>query len=56
MNLSKIILLVIVFISSSLSSQTKLDLENQKKQIQDDIKKIELKLTTNSKQKKTNCF
>lgn len=52
MNLSKIILLVIVFISSSLSSQTKLDLENQKKQIQDDIKKIELKLTTNSKQKK----
>ena len=52
MNLSRIILLVIVFISSSLSSQTKLDLENQKKQIQDDIKKIELKLTTNSKQKK----
>jgi len=52
MNLTKIILLVIVFISSSLSSQTKLDLENQKKQIQDDIKKIELKLTTNSKQKK----
>ena len=52
MNFSRIILLVIVFISSNLSSQTKLDLENQKKQIQDDIKKIELKLTTNSKQKK----
>ena len=52
MNLSRIILLVIVLISSSLSSQTKQDLENQKKQIQDDIKKIELKLTTNSKQKK----
>ena len=52
MNLSRIILLVIVLISSSLSSQTKQDLENQKKQIQEDIKKIELKLKTNSKQKK----
>ena len=52
MNLSRIILLVIVLISSSLSSQTKQDLENQKKQIQDDIIKIELKLKTNSKQKK----
>ena len=52
MNLSRIILLLIVLISSSLSSQTKQDLENQKKQIQDDIKKIELKLATNSKQKK----
>ena len=52
MNLSRIILLLIVLTSSSLSSQTKQDLENQKKQIQDDIKKIELKLKTNSKQKK----
>ena len=52
MNLSRIILLLIVLISSSLSSQTKQDLENQKKQIQEDIKKIELKLKTNSKQKK----
>ena len=52
MNLSRIILLLIVLISSSLSSQTKQDLENQKKQIQEDIKKIELKLATNSKQKK----
>ena len=52
MNLSRIILLVIVLISSSLNSQTKQDLENQKKQIQKDIKKIELKLKTNSKQKK----
>ena len=52
MNLSRIILLLIVLISSSLSSQTKQDLENQKKQIQQDIKKIELKLKTNSKQKK----
>ena len=52
MNLSRIILLVIVQISSSLNSQTKQDLENQKKQIQQDIKKIELKLKTNSKQKK----
>ena len=52
MNLSRIILLVIVLLSSSISSQTKQDLENQKKQIQDDIKKIELKLATNSKQKK----
>ena len=52
MNLSRIILLVIVLICSSLSSQTKQDLENQKKQIQQDIKKIELKLKTNSKQKK----
>ena len=52
MNLSRKILLVIVLISSSLSSQTKQDLENQKKQIQEDIKKIELKLKTNSKQKK----
>ena len=52
MNLSRIILLVIVLISSSLSSQTKQDLENQKKQIQEDIIKIELKLKTNSKQKK----
>jgi len=52
MNLSRIILLVIVLISSNLSSQTKQDLENQKKQIQEDIKKIELKLKTNSKQKK----
>ena len=52
MNLSRIILLLIVLISSSLSSQTKQDLENQKKQIQEDIKKIELKLSTNFKQKK----
>ena len=52
MNLSRIILLLIVLTSSSLSSQTKHDLENQKKQIQQDIKKIELKLKTNSKQKK----
>ena len=52
MNLSRIILLVIVLISSSISSQNKQDLENQKKQIQYDIKKIELKLATNSKQKK----
>jgi len=52
MNLSRIILLLIVLISSSLSSQTKQDLENQKKQIQDEIKKIELKLATNFKQKK----
>ena len=52
MNLTRIILLLIVLISSSISSQTKQDLENQKKQIQDDIKKIELKLSTNSKQKK----
>ena len=52
MNLSRIILLLIVLISTSLSSQTKQDLENQKKQIQQDIKKIELKLKTNSKQKK----
>ena len=52
MNLSRIILLLIVLTSSSLSSQTKQDLENQKKQIQEDIKKIELKLATNSNQKK----
>ena len=52
MSLSRIILLVIVLISPNLSSQTKQDLENQKKQIQEDIKKIELKLKTNSKQKK----
>ena len=52
MNLSRIILLLIVLISSSVSSQTNQDLENQKKQIQADIKKIELKLKTNSKQKK----
>ena len=52
MNLSRIILLLIVLISSSVSSQTKQDLENQKKQIQEDIKKIELKLKTSSKQKK----
>lgn len=52
MNLSRIILLLIVLTSSSLSSQTKQDLENQKKQIQQDIKKIELKLKANSKQKK----
>ena len=52
MNLSRIILLLIVLTSSSLSSQTKQDLENQKKQIQQDIKKIELKLKTSSKQKK----
>ena len=52
MNLSRIILLLIVLTSSSLSSQTKQDLENQKKQIQHEIKKIELKLATNFKQKK----
>lgn len=52
MNFSRIILLVIVLVSSSVSSQTKQDLENQKKQILKDIKKIELKLATNSKQKK----
>ena len=52
MNLSRIILLVIVLISSNLCSQTKQDLEKQKKQIQNDIKKIELKLSNSSKQKK----
>ena len=52
MNLSRIVLLVIVLISSNLSSQTKQDLEKQKKQIQNDIKKIELKLSNSSKQKK----
>jgi len=52
MNLSRIILLVIVLISSNLSSQTKQDLEKQKKQIQNDIKKIELKLSNSSRQKK----
>ncbi len=52
MNLSRIILLLIVLLSSSLSSQTKQNLENQKKQIQEEIKKIELKLATNFKQKK----
>ena len=52
MNLSRIILLAIVLISLNLSSQTKQDLEKQKKQIQNDIKKIELKLSNSSKQKK----
>ena len=52
MNFSRVILIFIVFIIvSDLQSQTKSDLERQKKEIQNDIKKIELKLSNSLKQK-----
>ena len=52
MNFSRVILFFIVFIMvSDLQSQTKSDLERQKKEIQNDIKKIELKLSNSLKQK-----
>jgi len=52
MNFSRVILIFIVFIIvSDLHSQTKSDLERQKKEIQNDIKKIELKLSNSLKQK-----
>lgn len=56
MNLSRIILLVILIISFDANSQTKQDLEKQKSQILNDIKKIELKLAENSNQKKLIIF
>ena len=52
MNVSRIILLVILIIFFDANSQTKQDLEKQKSQILNDIKKIELKLAENSNQKK----
>ena len=42
MNLSRLVFLIIFFIASGLQSQTKLDLQNQKKQIENDIRKIEI--------------
>ena len=51
MSLSRIILLVVLLVAVDLSSQNKQDLEKQKRQIQNDIKKIELKLSNSSKQK-----
>ena len=52
MNFYRVILIFIVFIIvSDLQSQTKSDLERQKKEIQNDIKKIELKLSNSLKQK-----
>ena len=52
MNFSRLILFFILFfIVSALHSQTKSDLERQKKEIQNDIKKIELKLSNSLKQK-----
>tara|TARA_B100001564_G_C20650967_1_gene676808 strand:+ start:875 stop:2068 length:1194 start_codon:yes stop_codon:yes gene_type:complete len=52
MNFSRVILFFIVFfIVSDLQSQTKSNLERQKKEIQNDIKKIELKLSNSLKQK-----
>ena len=52
MNFYRVILIFIVFIIvSDLHSQTKSDLERQKKEIQNDIKKIELKLSNSLKQK-----
>ena len=56
MNVSRIILLVILIISFNANSQTKQDLEKQKSQILNDIKKIELKLAENSNQKKLIIF
>ena len=51
MNLSRSVFLIIFFIASGLQSQTKLDLQNQKKQIENDIRKIEIKLSKSLKQK-----
>ena len=51
MNLSRLVFLIIFFIASGLQSQTKLDLQNQKKQIENDIRKIEIKLSKSLKQK-----
>tara|TARA_B000000441_G_C21745557_1_gene357422 strand:- start:1181 stop:2371 length:1191 start_codon:yes stop_codon:yes gene_type:complete len=56
MNVSRIILLVILIIFFDANSQTKQDLEKQKSQILNDIKKIELKLAENSNQKKLIIF
>jgi len=52
MNFFRVILFfILIFIISDLQSQTKSDLERQKKEIQNDIKKIELKLSNSLKQK-----
>ena len=47
----RLILLLIFLIAYGVQCQTKFDLENKKKQIENDIKQIELKLS-NSLQKK----
>ena len=52
MNFFRVILFfILIFIISDLQSQTKSDLERQKKEIQNDTKKIELKLSNSLKQK-----
>lgn len=50
MNITRIALFII-FTAFNLQSQNQVDLESQKKQIQNDIKKIELKLSTSKKEK-----
>lgn len=51
MYISRIIFFVTILLASNIQSQTKLDLEKQKREILNDIKKIELKLSKASEQK-----
>ena len=51
MNLSRLLFLIIFFIASVLHCQTKLDLQTQKKQIENEIRNIEIKLSESLKQK-----
>tara|TARA_B100001079_G_scaffold217925_1_gene193172 strand:- start:158 stop:1348 length:1191 start_codon:yes stop_codon:yes gene_type:complete len=51
MNLSRLVFLIIFFIASDLHCQTKQDLQSQKKQIKNEIRKIEIKLSESLKQK-----
>ena len=51
MNLSRLVFLIIFFIAPGLHCQTKQDLQSQKKQIKNEIRKIEIKLSESLKQK-----
>ena len=51
MNLTRILLFLILLTATEIRSQSKQDLEKQKKEIQNEIKVIELKLSNSSKKK-----
>ena len=51
MNLSRLLFLIIFFIASGIHCQTKRDLQIQKKQIENEIRNIEIKLSESLKQK-----
>ena len=51
MNLTRILLFLLLLTATDIRSQSKQDLEKQKKEIQNEIKVIELKLSNSSKKK-----